>query len=330
MYDPFSWLLEPQDPGVGYLALRDLLSLPPDDPELLAAQQAAHTLGPIAAILDAMHPQGYWAKAGPGYNPKYTSTDWSLITLSQLGASSSMDMRITTACEYVLKTALTKQGQFTMDGSPSRTIDCLQGNLCTALVGLGCVDPRLELAFEYMARSVTGEGIAPAEDREAPLRFYPAKCGPGFACGYNGQMPCAWGAAKVVLAFSHWPADRRTTLMERAIRQGLHFLLGRDLARADYPTRNAARPSPNWRKLGFPVFYITDILQVLEALTSLGYRDDPRLANALELVRRKQDDQGRWNLEYHYTGKTWVDFGALKQPNKWVTLRALKVLKELG
>jgi hypothetical protein len=330
MTDPIPWLLEPQDPGVRYLALRDLLKLSSDDPELQTAQRAAHTHGPIAAILDAMHPQGYWARAGAGYNPKYTSTDWSLITLAQLGASLTMDIRIATACEYLLTNALTKQGQFSMDGSPSRTIDCLQGNLCTALVGLGCVDPRLELAFEYMARSVTGEGIAPAEDREAPLRFYPAKCGPGFACGYNGQMPCAWGAAKVVLAFSHWPADRRTTLMERAIRQGLHFLLGRDLARADYPTRNAARPSPNWRKLGFPVFYITDILQVLEALTSLGYRDDPRLANALELVRRKQDDQGRWNLEYHYTGKTWVDFGALKQPNKWVTLRALKVLKELG
>ena len=181
-----------------------------------------------------------------------------------------------------------------------------------------------------MARSVTGEGIAPAEDREAPLRYYSAKCGPNFACGYNGQLSCAWGAAKVMLAFARWPAERRSPLMERAIRKGADFLLSRDPARADYPTRNGARPSVNWRKFGFPVFYITDLLQLLEALAALGYRDDPRLANALELVRRKQDDQGRWNLEYHYTGKTWVDFGALKQPNKWVTLRALKVLKELG
>ena len=117
-----------------------------------------------------------------------------------------------------------------------------------------------------MARSVTGEGIAPAGEREAPLRYYSAKCGPVFACGYNGKLPCAWGAAKVMLAFSYWPAARRTPLMERAIQQGLDFLFSRDLAQADYPTRNAARPSLNWRKFGFPVFYITDILQVLEAL----------------------------------------------------------------
>jgi hypothetical protein len=54
------------------------------------------------------------------------------------------------------------------------------------------------------------------------------------------------------------------------------------------------------------------------------------LANTLELIRNKQDDQGRWQLEYDYTGKTWLNFGEKKQPNKWVTLRALKVLKKVG
>ena len=39
---------------------------------------------------------------------------------------------------------------------------------------------------------------------------------------------------------------------------------------------------------------------------------DPRLANALSLIREKQDAAGRWPLEYNYTGKTWVDFGPKK------------------
>ena len=330
MSDPLSWLLEPANPGVRYLALRDLLDLPAGDPQLRSAQQAAHTQGPIAAILDKMHPDGYWAKPGPGYNPKYYSTAWSLIMLAQLGASVSMDMRIAQACDYILKTALTDFGQFSMNGSPSGTIDCLQGNLCAALAALGCEDPRLGLAYDWMARSVTGAGIASAEETEAPMRYYYAKCGPLFACGYNGQLSCAWGAAKVMLAFSRWPAAQRTPLMETAICQGLDFLFSRDLARADYPTRNLARPSANWRKFGFPVFYVTDILQVLEALVSLGYAHDPRLANALELVRQKQDENGRWALEYDYAGRTWVDFGPVKQPNKWVTLRAMKVFKGIG
>ncbi len=69
------------------------------------------------------------------------------------------------------------------------------------------------------------------------------------------------------------------------------------------------------------------VLQRGDASAVLGYGKDPRLARALDLIREKQDAQGRWAMEYSYTGKTWVDFGAKKHPNKWVTLRALRVLK---
>jgi hypothetical protein len=51
------------------------------------------------------------------------------------------------------------------------------------------------------------------------------------------------------------------------------------------------------------------------------------LAQALNIIRQKQDAQGRWLLEYDYAGKTWCEFGAKREPNKWVTLRALRVLK---
>jgi hypothetical protein len=74
---------------------------------------------------------------------------------------------------------------------------------------------------------------------------------------------------------------------------------------------------------------VTDLLQIVEALVALGYGRDPRLGNALQIIRDKQDAQGRWALDYDYAGKTWVDFGPKKQPNKWVTLRALRVLKSV-
>lgn len=325
--DALSWLLEPDDPGVRYLALRDLLERPADDPELLAARRRAHTAGPIAAVLDAMTPQGYWVEPGPGYNPKYRATVWSVILLAQLGARVEEDERIGRACTYLLDHALAPGGQWTASDAPSGTADCLQGNLCWALLTLGYDDPRLVSAFEWMARTVTGEGVAPSSQRDAAVRYYAGKCGPGFACGANNGLPCAWGAAKVMLAFGQWPAERRTPLIERAIEQGVEFLLGVDPATAAYPSGYADKPSGNWWKFGFPVFYVTDILQIVEALAALGRIHDPRLANALALVRGKQDAQGRWPLEYDYTGKTWIDFGPKKQPNKWVTLRALRALK---
>jgi len=328
--DTLPWLLQPDDPGVRYLALRDLLDLPPDHPDLTAARQAAHTQGPIAEVLDGMHPEGWWAEPGPGYNPKYRSTVWAMVLLAQLGASPEMDARIPTACTHLLEHALAPGGQFATSTAPSGTVDCLQGNMCAALLDLGCADPRLDAAFEWMARTVTGEGIAPKSEKNAPVRYYAGKCGPLFACGANNNLSCAWGGAKVMLAFGRLPAAQRTPLILNAIRAGVDFYFGVDLVSATWPSGWADKPSGNWWKFGFPVFYITDLLQVVEALVGLGYAGDPRLANALELVRSKQDEKGRWALEYDYAGKTWGDYGAKKQPNKWVTLRAARVLKCAG
>jgi hypothetical protein len=328
--DSRAWLLEPADPGVRYLALRDLLGRLADDPELAAARGEAHERGPIAAVLDAMATAGYWVEPGPGYNPKYRSTVWAIILLAQLGARIEQDARIGRACTYLLDHALAAGGQFSTTGAPSGTADCLQGNLCWALTALGCDDARLAGAYDWLARTVTGEGIAPISERDAAVRYYAGKCGPLFACGANNKLACAWGAAKVLLAFGVWPAERRTSEVKRAIEQGVAFLLGVDPATAAYPSGWTDKPSSSWWKFGFPVFYVTDILQLVEALVGLGCGGDPRLANALKLIRDKQDAQGRWPLEYDYAGKTWGDFGAKKQPNKWVTLRAARVLKASG
>ena len=327
-----SWLLEPDSPGVRYLALRDLMGLSAEDAALKAARKLAHKEGPIAEVLSHMEDEGYWVKAGSGYNPKYLSTVWSIILLAQLGASVREDRRIELACKYLLDHALTAGGQFTAiaSGAPSGTIDCLQGNLCWSLMELGYEHPRLDSAYEWMARTVTGEGVAPKEEKDAPVRYYAYKCGTTFACGANNKLPCAWGGCKVMMAFGKLPAKAQTPLVKKAIKQGVDFFLGVDPATADYPSGLADNPSSNWWKFGFPVFYVSDILQIAEALSALGYGRDKRLANTIKLIREKQDESGCWSLEYDYTGKTWVDFGAKKKPNKWVTLRALRVLKAVG
>jgi hypothetical protein len=327
--DSVSWLLEPDSPGVRYLALRDLMDLPAEDAKLKSARKLAHKEGPIAEVLSHMEEAGYWVKAGSGYNPKYLSTVWSIILLAQLGASVHEDRRIERACKYLLDHALTEGGQFTAiaSGAPSGTADCLQGNLCWSLMELGYDHPRLDSAFEWMARTVTGDGIASQKEKNAPVRYFAGKCGPTFACGANNKLPCAWGGCKVMMAFGKLPAKKQTPLIKKAIKQGVDFFLSVNPATADYPNGYTDKPSGNWWKFGFPVFYVSDILQIAEALSALGYGGDKRLANTMNFIREKQDENGRWLLEYDYGSKTWVDFGAKKKPSKWVTLRALRVLK---
>ena len=327
--DPISWLLEPGDSAVRHLALRDLLEKAKDDPELVAARKAAGNDPSISKILENMDPEGWWMKPGGGYSPKYRSGVWSLIMLSQMGAEVRMDDRIATACRYYIDHAFTSRGQISVNGTPSFTIDCLQGNMLVALLDLGFEDPRLDGAFEWMARTTTGEGLSPASDKHSEMRYYAYKCGPDFACGANNKQACAWGGVKVMLAFSKLPKEKRSPLIRRAISRGVDFFFKVDPVTADYPNGMPdAAPSRNWWKFGFPVFYITDLLQLAEALVELGYGKDPRVAKTLQLIRDKQDDQGRWRSEYHYTGKTWVDIQTPRQPNKWATLRALRVLKQ--
>jgi hypothetical protein len=49
----------------------------------------------------------------------------------------------------------------------------------------------------------------------------------------------------------------------------------------------------------------------------------------LKALTRAIEHSG-WMLEHDYQGKTWVDFGTKRQPNKWLTLRALRMLKAVG
>jgi hypothetical protein len=133
-----------------------------------------------------------------------------------------------------------------------------------------------------------------------------------------------------MLAFSKMPRFFNTQLIGQAIQQGIDFFLGVDPATAGYPNGWSDKPSGNWWKFGFPVFYVTDLLQLVEALARLGYGADPRLENAIRMICQKQDSNSRWTLEYDYTGKMWVDFGAKKQANKWVTVRALQVLQAIA
>jgi hypothetical protein len=329
--DPLPWLLGSENSGVRYLAMRDLLDLSPDDKKLKTIRRSAHKEGPIAIILSHMEEDGYWVKAGPGYNPKYRSTVWALLVLAQLGASVSEDRRIERACKYLLDNALAEGGQITMTstGAPSGTADCIQGNMLWSLMELGYKDPRLDKAYEWMARTVTGEGVAPMEEKNAPVRYFSYKIGPDFACGVNNKLPCAWGGVKVLLALGKLPPEKRTPPIKRAIKQGLDFFLAIDPATAAYPSGWADKPSGNWWKFGFPVFYVTDLLQLAEAIVNLGHGRDKRLNGVLDIICQKQDEQGRWLMEYDYTGKTWLDFGKKKQPSEWVTLRALKVLQNI-
>ena len=334
--DPTDWLLEESDPGVRYLALRDIVDA--GVKELAEARRIAYREGPIATILENMNPEGWWVKPGPGYLPKCRSTVWSIILLAQLDGSIQEDERIDKACSYLLDHALLKGGQFETRGNPSNIGLCLQGNLLTALSDLDCKDKRLGIAYEWMARRVTGEGLprklndegfAPNEGVPGPFRYVKYITDPVFGCRTNDNLSCGWAAVNVAMAFSRLPAGNRTDLIEKAIYINTEFFLSVDSSKAEFPGHRKGVPDKRWWQFGFPAFG-NDVLKIAEALTDLGYGNDPRLANTFDLIREKQHEDGKWLMEFAVPkNKMWVQFGQEGEQNKWVTLRALRVLKQV-
>jgi hypothetical protein len=334
--DPTNWLLEENDPAVRYMTLRDIVNA--GEKEVKAARSKAHREGPIATILDNMNPEGWWVHPGYVYTPKMRGTSWAILALAQMGGSIEEDKRIVTACNYLLHISLSAGGQFSNAGEAFKTYSCLQGNMLYALMDLGCRDQRLAAAYEWTARTITGEdlpskttasGITPTSGENAKLVPFTYIIGSLFPCRH--ALHCGWAGAKQMLALARLPKAHRTPLIKRAIQAGAKYFLTNDPATANFSGENAPQPDPRWWKFTFPVAGF-DLLQVAEAMTALDYGRDPRMSNLLSLIREKQDNDGKWLLEknYGYSHKWWVKYGTADKPSKWVTLRAMRVLKQAG
>jgi hypothetical protein len=308
-----TWLLEPENPSARYLTLTEVLDRAPGDPEVATARAAISNANPARAILDAQFAgSGYWIKPDVGYSPKYRATVWQVIFLAQLGVPPIEAVR--RACDHVLDYSrrLTDRrgnldGRFVAGKAAQSAVNCLNGNLLWALGRLGHEDdPRTVEAREATAQVILKRG---------------------FACHYNGDLPCAWGAVKALRAFLEIPSGERSAAVAIAVERGVELLLSVPLLEATYPT--SSQISDRWFKLGFPLAYRADVLEAMTILAQTEYARQPHFQAGVEWLLSKQDINGRWTLE-QVPGKTWSSFGRVGQPNKWVTIRALGSLIAVG
>ena len=197
------WLLEPDkmQPAIRYFTLRDIMGRGENDSEVREARAAVMLSGPVPAILAAQTPEGYWDKPGPGYGPKYRGTQWAIIFMAQLGADGTHP-KVRAGCEYLLSHVIASNGSFSMNGTPSGFFHCMAGNLGAALIDLGWLgDRRVQAALEWLAQTITGEGVADSSSKDTDRRYYKSgNSAPLFACAANAGLPCAWGAIKAMMA----------------------------------------------------------------------------------------------------------------------------------
>jgi hypothetical protein len=141
-----------------------------------------------------------------------------------------------------------------------------------------------------------------------------------------GTHTCHMGAVKAVKALSAIPPNKRSGEVKNTIEKGADYLLQHHIYKRSHDLSQVAKAS--WLQFGFPLMWKTDALDMLQMLTNLGYRDQ-RMQEAIDLLISKQDSEGRWTLETTFNGRMLVNIEQRGKPSKWITLNALRVLKEL-
>jgi hypothetical protein len=88
---------------------------------------------------------------------------------------------------------------------------------------------------------------------------------------------------------------------------------------------------PTYREFSFPTRWYYDVLRALDYFRATGAVPDPRLGEALQLVRDRRRPDGTWPLENTHVGEVPFPLeGADGEPSRWNTLRALRVLRWAG
>jgi hypothetical protein len=80
----------------------------------------------------------------------------------------------------------------------------------------------------------------------------------------------------------------------------------------------------------FPPQWHYDVLRGLDYLQAAKAPKDRRLAEAIELVKKRRTADGRWRLENVHRGRYHFVMEQAGQPSRWNTLRALRVLRWWG
>ncbi len=200
-----------------------------------------------------------------------------------------VDERVRHGCEFVLSRPWLPARR------PVCIVPCYTANCLRFLARFGYAeDPRVEAGWAAMVQRFSHDD--------------------GLRCWYQ-KHPCHWLAVKALWAFATCPDPARVSA---AIARTAEAVLEHRF--------NFAGDEACWLRFGFPWYYQSDLLDALEALAASGYAADERFRALAQHVRCKQGQDGRWLLQ---GGSTVMRMERKGHPSKWITVRALRLLKHM-
>jgi hypothetical protein len=292
------WLLD-SDPSVRWQVVRDLTDAPAN---VVAAERSRVALeGWGRQLLELQRPDGNW---GDGVErPLWWTNLYTLVYLRDLGLDPASD-RARAAIDLVRDNVtwgpwFGDSPFFEGEGEP-----CINGRVVALGAYFGARSDRLvdRLLSEQLA---DGGWNCEAERGSVRSSFHTTIC-----------------VLEGLLAFER--AFGTTPTVTDARRRGDEYLLERRLLRR---LSTGDIIDPTWTQFAFPPLWHYDVLRALDYLRSAGVTPDARVEEAVGIVRQRRQDDGRWLLDVRHRDTLYEELsGAVGEPNRWNTLRALRVL----
>jgi hypothetical protein len=292
------WLLD-TDPSIRWQVMRDLTDTPA---EVVAAERsrvAAEGWGP--RLLDQQRPDGHW---GDGVTtPLWWSNLYTLLFLRDLGLDPT-SARARTAIDLVRGNVTWGPGFGDSPFFEGEVEPCINGRVVALGAYFGERSDRLvdRLLSEQL---VDGGWNCEAERGSTRSSFHTTIC-----------------VLEGLLAFEQ--AFGATSAVTAARRRAQEYLLERRLLRR---SSTGEIIDPTWTQFAFPTLWHYDLLRALDYLRAADVRPDARVEEAVATVRERGRGAGRWLLDVRHRDTLHEELaGTVGAPNRWVTLRALRVL----
>jgi hypothetical protein len=326
-------LLQSEEPSIRWKIRAKVLGEDPASAPLRALGEEIRTSSRVRTLLARQGPDGRLV-AGRGVYAKWQGAHWVLASLADLGYPAG-DRLLAPIRDQVMEAWLQpqffhdveverKEDAYKRDGVPLmegryRRCASQQGNPLLSMVLLSLLDDRAPTLVERLLHWQWPDG--------------------GWNCD---KEPTADSSSfmETLLPMRGLAAYARAT-GDRAAKAGAIRASEVFLERHLFRRRSDGRViREEFVQLHYPLYWHYDILGGLKGLAELGKLDDPRAAEALDLLESKRLPDGGWPAERRYykasptvaLGNDDVDWGgtSVRRMNPWVTADALFVLRSAG
>lgn len=294
------WLLE-GDPAVAWQTQRDLTNADPD--VWSATRRRIATEGWGRRLLDEQGPDGLWG--GGLYQPKWTSTHYTLMLLRRLGLPPGNDQAVAGVMR-LLDDADWVDGGVSYWSGRLLAERCVNGMVLSLASYFGVGEPRVDSIAGLLIGSRLADG--------------------GWNCrDYEGATHSSFHTTISVLeGLLLWQRLTGSTAADDAMASGQEFLLRHRLYKSH---RTGSVINQAWVTFHFPPRWHYDVLRGLDYLRDAGASTDERAADGIDLVRAKRRQDGRWDKGTQYGGATYFMLEPGRVPGRWNTLHASRVLQ---